>query len=88
MAMGADYSFELIFNETCAPQFNGHNNSFIASVLGKLNANHFSLVNKNGICCQVSQAIHKRFDLFINLFVKNKFLKAFFTKSRQMTVSR
>ena len=32
MAMGADYSFELIFNETCAPQFNGHNNSFLASV--------------------------------------------------------
>ena len=35
MAMGADYSFELIFNETCAPQFNGHNNSFLASVEGK-----------------------------------------------------
>ena len=32
MAMGADYSSELIFNETCAPQFNGHNNSFLASV--------------------------------------------------------
>ena len=32
MAIGADYSFELIFNETCAPQFNGHNNSFLASV--------------------------------------------------------
>jgi hypothetical protein len=31
MAMGANYSFELIFNETCAPQFNGHNNSFLAS---------------------------------------------------------
>ena len=24
MAMGANYSFELIFNEPCAPQFNGH----------------------------------------------------------------
>ena len=34
MAMGADYSFELIFNETCAPQFNAHNNSFLASVAG------------------------------------------------------
>ena len=33
MAMGADYSFELIFNETCAHQFNGHNNSFLASVV-------------------------------------------------------
>ena len=32
MAMGADYSFELIFSETCAPQFNGHNNSFLARV--------------------------------------------------------
>ena len=32
MAVGADYSFELIFNETCAPQFNGYNNSFLASV--------------------------------------------------------
>ena len=31
MAMGADYSLELIFNETCAPQFNGHNNSFPSS---------------------------------------------------------
>ena len=31
--LGADYSFELIFNETCAPQFNGHNNSFLTSVL-------------------------------------------------------
>ena len=33
MAMGADYAFELIFNETCAPQFNGHNTFFLASVL-------------------------------------------------------
>ena len=32
-AMGADYLFELIFNENCDPQFNGHNNSFLASVL-------------------------------------------------------
>ena len=32
IAMGADYSFWLIFNETCAPQFNGHNKSFLASV--------------------------------------------------------
>ena len=33
MAMGADYSYELIYNETCAPQFNRHNNSFLASVI-------------------------------------------------------
>ena len=32
MAMGTDYSFELIFNETCAPQFNEHNIVFLASV--------------------------------------------------------
>ena len=32
MAMGADYAFELIFNETYAPQFNGHNKFFLASV--------------------------------------------------------
>ena len=32
MAMGADYSFDLIFNESCAPQCNGHNNSFLAGV--------------------------------------------------------
>ena len=32
MPWGADYSFELIFNETCAPQFIGHNNYFLASV--------------------------------------------------------
>ena len=32
IAMGADYSFELILNETCAPQFNGHNKSFLANV--------------------------------------------------------
>ena len=28
----ADYSFELIFIETYAPQFNGHNNSFLSGV--------------------------------------------------------
>ena len=28
MAMGADYSFELIFIETYAPQFIGHNKIF------------------------------------------------------------
>ena len=33
MAMGADYSSELIFNETCAPQFNGRNDFFLASVI-------------------------------------------------------
>ena len=33
MAMGADYSFELIFNETCAPQFKWHNKSFLGSVV-------------------------------------------------------
>ena len=33
MAMGANYAFELIFNETYAPQFNGHNKFFLASVL-------------------------------------------------------
>ena len=32
MAMGADYSFELISIETYAPQFNGHNKSFLGSV--------------------------------------------------------
>ena len=32
MAMSADYSFELIFNETCAPQLYGHNNFFLARV--------------------------------------------------------
>ena len=32
MDMCADYSIELIFNDTCAPKFNGHNNSFLASV--------------------------------------------------------
>ena len=37
MAKGADYSSELIFNETRAPQFNGRNKSFLASVLSKSN---------------------------------------------------
>ena len=37
MAMGANFSFELTFNETCAPKFNGHNNSFQASVIYLLN---------------------------------------------------
>ena len=32
MTIGADYSFELIFNETCSPQFNGNNKLFLASV--------------------------------------------------------
>ena len=30
--MGADYLFELISIETYAPQFIGHNNSFLSSV--------------------------------------------------------
>ena len=33
MAMGANFSFELTFNETCAPKFNGHNKLFLASVI-------------------------------------------------------
>ena len=32
MAMGADYSFELISTETYAPQFIGHNKFFLESV--------------------------------------------------------
>ena len=32
MAMGADYSFELIFIETNAPQFIGNNTFFLGSV--------------------------------------------------------
>ena len=32
IAMGADYSFELISTETYAPQFIGHNKIFLASV--------------------------------------------------------
>ena len=32
MAMGADYSFELISIETYAPQFIGHNKLFLGSV--------------------------------------------------------
>ena len=31
-ALGADYSFELIFIETYAPHFNGHNKLFLDSV--------------------------------------------------------
>ena len=30
--MGADYSFELIFIETCVPQFIGNRKSFLVSV--------------------------------------------------------
>ena len=33
MAMGADYSFELISIETYAPQFIGHNKFFLGSVI-------------------------------------------------------
>ena len=40
---GSKYSFELIFNETCAPQFNGHNNSFLASVIAKEQLNFLFL---------------------------------------------
>ena len=35
MAMGADYSLELIFSEPCAPQFNWPNKFFLASVSSK-----------------------------------------------------
>ena len=33
IAIGADYSFELIFIETYAPQFIGHKNSFLSGVI-------------------------------------------------------
>ena len=33
MAIGANYSFELIFIETYAPQFIGHNKFFLGSVI-------------------------------------------------------
>ena len=36
IVMGADYSFELIFIETYAPQFIGHNKIFLGSVLSNL----------------------------------------------------
>ena len=36
MAMGADYSFELISIETYAPQFIGHNKLFLGSVFGSV----------------------------------------------------
>ena len=36
MAMGADYSFELIFIETYTPQFNGQNKLFLVSVDGRI----------------------------------------------------
>ena len=32
MAMGADYTFELISIKTCAPQFKWHNKSFLGNV--------------------------------------------------------
>ena len=35
--MGADYSIELIFIETYAPQFIGHNKIFLGSVIGQCN---------------------------------------------------
>ena len=34
IAMGADYAFELNSIETYAPQFFGHNDLFLGSVLG------------------------------------------------------
>ena len=36
IAMGADYSFELISIETYAPQFIGYNKSFLGSVIGQV----------------------------------------------------
>ena len=38
MAMSADYSFEYIFIETYAPQFIGHNNFFLGSVVGQVSS--------------------------------------------------
>jgi hypothetical protein len=46
MAKDADYSFELIINETCAPQFNGLNKSFLGSV-NQLVQFEFSSTNYN-----------------------------------------
>ena len=39
MAMGADYSFELISIETYVPQFIGHNKFFLGSVINKNSEN-------------------------------------------------
>ena len=36
MAMGADYTFELISIKTYAPQFKWHNKSFLGSVSNEL----------------------------------------------------
>ena len=47
MAMGADYSFELISIETYAPQFNGHNKSFLCSVW--CNGSHENISSQNQI---------------------------------------
>ena len=39
--MGADYSFELIYIETYAPQFIGHDKFFLGSVIGQKPFNTF-----------------------------------------------
>ena len=44
MAMGADYSFELIFIETYAPQFIGHNIFFLGSVNSVTSLSEHSVV--------------------------------------------
>jgi hypothetical protein len=61
MAMGADYSFELIFNETCAPQFNGHNNSFLASVIS------MNLQRGNALSVMGTLAHHRKLEEIYNL---------------------
>ena len=45
--MGADYSIELASIETYAPQFIGHNNIFLGSVLRSRNAHCYAMVEKS-----------------------------------------
>ena len=43
MAMGANYSFELMSIETYAPQFNGHNKLFLGSMYRHVMPGHLKL---------------------------------------------
>ena len=62
MAMGADYSFELISIETHAPQFIGHNKFFLARVY---RGRQFQIAGT--IVKEDLQALCKVFPVLVNL---------------------
>ena len=67
MAMDADYTFELIFNETWAPQFQWLNKSFLGSVSKQASTVHCGQEGtKNQNCLIQNKFRGQKFQIFID----------------------